>query len=77
MRGMEEWGLEPVLSEICKHEWEPYPTEPIVVSDEEFAKNPLKNFSPPSIVPCKKCGAPINRGRYDRVIDIPALRNPY
>lgn len=64
------------MSKFCAHEWDRYPSEPIVVSDEEFARNPLANFTPPRIVPCKKCGMPIDRGHYDRVISIPALREP-
>lgn len=59
----------------CEHEWEPFPEGLIVISDEEFYANPLKNFVPESIVPCLKCGAPIHRGRYDRYISIPALSN--
>jgi hypothetical protein len=59
---------------ICMHECDPYPTEPIVVSDEEFYASPLGNFTPPRIVPCKHCGAPLDRGRYTGVIAIPALR---
>ena len=58
----------------CTHEFEPYPTETIVVSDEEFAANPLANFTPTRYVPCKHCGQPMDRGRYDRMISVPALR---
>lgn len=58
----------------CQHEYDPYPSETIVVSDDEFYANPLGNFTPPQIVGCKHCGAPMDRGRYDRMISIPALR---
>jgi hypothetical protein len=59
----------------CKHEFDPFPSEPIVVSDEEFYANPLRmDWGPPSIVPCKLCGAPLDRGRYSAMISIPALR---
>lgn len=55
------------------HAWEAYPTSPIVVSDEEFYTNPLKDWTPPRYVPCLRCGAPIDRGRYEGMIHIPAL----
>jgi hypothetical protein len=58
----------------CEHEWERYPTEMIVVSDEEFYAHPFRDWAPPRIVPCLRCGAPLDRGRYDRMISIPALR---
>lgn len=63
----------PSLSD-CKHECDPYPTEPIIVSDEEFYANPLRmDYAPPRIVPCKLCGAPLDRGHYGGLISIPAL----
>jgi hypothetical protein len=56
----------------CDHEWEPYPTETIVVTEEQASAQPLRfNWEPERIVPCKKCGAPIDRGRYDRAISHP------
>lgn len=60
----------------CQHVVEPYPAEMIVVSDAEFRANPLGNWTPPRYVPCQKCGAPVDRGRYARMISIPALRLP-
>lgn len=57
----------------CAHEFEPYDYN-IVVSDEEFRRNPLASFTPPRYVPCLHCGQPMDRGRYDAVISIPALR---
>jgi len=62
------------MSEDCAHEAEPYPSGMIVVSDEEFYANPLRvDWGPPRIVPCEQCGAPLDRGRYSRMISIPAL----
>lgn len=62
----------------CDHECEPYPTELIVVSDDEFYAQPLRQaWAPPRIVPCLKCGAPIDRGRYVQMISIPALREDW
>lgn len=63
------------MNEACKHECDPYPSEPIVVSDKEFYANPLANFTPPRYVPCKHCGASMDRGRYGAMISIPALRD--
>ena len=61
--------------EPCEHEAEPYPAEMIVVSDEEFYANPLRqDWAPPRFVPCLKCGAPLDRGRYSGMVSIPALR---
>jgi hypothetical protein len=56
----------------CEHEVDPYPTELVV---QRIADSPLPRPYPPfpQIVPCKKCGAPINRGRYDRMISVPDL----
>ena len=60
--------------DTCDHEWEPYSSELIVVSDEEFYAQPLRmDWAPPRYVDCKKCGAPIDRGRYEKAISIPAL----
>lgn len=58
----------------CKHECDPYPSGSIVVSDEDFYARPLRmDWGPPQIVPCKHCGAPLDRGRYSQMISIPAL----
>ena len=59
----------------CQHECDSYPSDLIVVPDEEFYANPLRDYAPPRYVPCKHCGAPMDRGRYDRMISIPALRD--
>jgi hypothetical protein len=59
----------------CKHECDPYPSAPIVVSDEEFRRNPLGNWTPSRYVPCNHCGVPMDRGRYSAMISIPALRD--
>jgi len=70
--------MERLVMGQCDHECEPYPTELIVVSDEEFCANPLKyDYAPPRIVPCLKCGAPVDRGRYTQMISIPALRDDW
>lgn len=58
----------------CQHDCDPYPIEPIVVSDDEFYANPLRmDWGPPRIVPCKHCGVLVDRGRYEYLISIPAL----
>lgn len=56
----------------CQHEVEPYPTHTVV---QRIADNPLPPAQPPfpQIVPCKKCGVPVNRGRYSRMISVPDL----
>jgi hypothetical protein len=54
----------PVMTD-CQHEFDPMPQEMIVVTEEMAMKEPLRfDWSPPQIVQCKKCGAPLNRGRF-------------
>lgn len=56
----------------CEHEVDSMPTETIMVTEEQARAEPLRfNWAPPRIVECKKCGAPIDRGRFTGYIDHP------
>ena len=63
------------MTQDCHHEVDPYPTELVV---QRLADNPLPSVQPPfpRYVPCKQCGAPVDRGRYDRMISVPDLWGP-
>lgn len=54
----------------CEHEFDPIPTG--VIYDD----SPLPRTPPglERIVPCKKCGAPLDRGRFTELIDNPYAR---
>jgi hypothetical protein len=62
------------MSRACKHEAPPYPEETLVVY---VADNPLPIQGPPRIVPCLYCGAPLDRGHYNRMISVPDLFNEH
>lgn len=48
----------------CEHEWDPYPDE---VRDVPYSATLNPNVTGARIVPCNKCGAPIDRGHDSRV----------
>lgn len=51
----------------CEHEWEPYPSETIFVTEEQARAQPLRqDWAPPRWVSRKRCGIPIDRGPYTR-----------
>jgi hypothetical protein len=53
------------MSDECEHEVDPYPSGVIVVTEEMAMREPLRfDWAPPRIVACKKCGAPVDRGRF-------------
>lgn len=61
------------MNSECEHEVEPYSTE---IRVGYLRDNPLNPVSEPDrIVECKKCGAPVDRGRYDLVMSVPDLFN--